>query len=230
MATTLAYLKEHILERSDMVGSQFVSDNELGRYINLSATELYDMLLAAYGNDYFVADGYQFCLVPGQEKYQLPTDFYKLVGVEVLSGDNAYTLERFNFQERNHYRNTLSVSNMGIAKHKYRLMGNRLMFVPKPADASTVIVYYAPKMAELSETVDLSDTIPEGWAEYVIVDVCIKLLTKAARLEELGPYVLQKNDLKVRIEKMAEFRDWGSPERVKDTSKINSWYFEDFTR
>ena len=54
-----------------------------------------------------------------------------------------------------------------------------------------------------------------GWEEYVIADVCIKLMVK----EESDPaaFMAQKAELKQRIESEAENRDVGFPDRVTDS-------------
>ena len=48
---TLADIKLRSREMADMVNSQFVSDDELKRYINASIQELYDVLIERFGTD-----------------------------------------------------------------------------------------------------------------------------------------------------------------------------------
>ena len=224
MSTTLIELREQCLQRSDMVNSQFVTTAELDFYINNSATELYDILLASYGNDYFMADGYTFNLISGQETYNLPNNFYKMAGIEILVGDKAYALDRFNFGERNYYRNSPYVAIYGTPSYRYRLFGNKIMFVPKPTGAYQMVLYYAPKMPVLTTGVNIDLSIIDGWTEYIVIDVAIKLLTKSGRLEELQPYVGQKMEIKQRLTEMKEYRDWGTADRVTDVTQRNRFW------
>jgi len=46
-------LREQILRHADMVGSLFVSDVELNALIDLNTRQLYDVLVAQYGDEYF---------------------------------------------------------------------------------------------------------------------------------------------------------------------------------
>jgi hypothetical protein len=48
-----AELREQILRHADMVGSLFVSDVELNALIDLTTRQLYDVLVAQYGDEYF---------------------------------------------------------------------------------------------------------------------------------------------------------------------------------
>ena len=58
----------------------FVTDDEASRHLNTGLQALYDKLVAAYGDDYFVATPYQFVTNGTSEQYPLPSDFYKLLG------------------------------------------------------------------------------------------------------------------------------------------------------
>ena len=41
-------------QRSDQVNSQFVTDSELDGYVNNSYSELYDIIVSRYDDDYFL--------------------------------------------------------------------------------------------------------------------------------------------------------------------------------
>src|SRR4051812_11022033 len=102
----LSDLRTAIRQRADMVNSKFVSDSELNSYINQSYFELYDLLIQKYGDNYFVATPYTFTTDGTSQLYDLPTDFFKLLGVDLAlsaSLDSYVTIRPFNFSERNRY-------------------------------------------------------------------------------------------------------------------------------
>ena len=78
----LEQLRVACRQRADMVNSTFITDAELNSYINASYFELYDLLVQKYGNDYYVQE-YYFNLVGNQSRYDLPEDFFKLLGVDL---------------------------------------------------------------------------------------------------------------------------------------------------
>ena len=47
-------LRTEVRQRADMVNSDFVTDNEINRYLNESISELYDMLISAKGQEWYI--------------------------------------------------------------------------------------------------------------------------------------------------------------------------------
>jgi hypothetical protein len=84
-----------------MENSLFVSDVEVNRYINESISDLYDQIIEAAGQEWFLTS-YRFTPVAGQSVYNLPHDFYLLKGVDMGEGDAAYPVLPYNFDERFH--------------------------------------------------------------------------------------------------------------------------------
>jgi hypothetical protein len=210
-----------------MVNSSFVTDAEWNSYIASSYKELYDLLVSAYGNDYYVATPVTFTTDGTSDTYPLPdgtlysgaSAFYKLLGVDLQtqSGQIWQTLKPFNFAERNRYAPYGVNSLYRNSAMKYRLEGNSIWFTPLPQAGLTIKLWYIPQPSTLSLDTDTFDGI-SGWEEYVIIDAAIKALQK----EESDVSVLlgQKQAMIVRIQAMAEQRDAGSPATVSDTMGI----------
>lgn len=212
VTTTLLQLKTQARQRSDMEGSDFVSDSELTSYINSSIAELHDLLVGTYGPDYFV-EKYQFSTVAGTEDYALPSNFYKLKGVDaLLSGTQYYSLRPFNFNERNRHQD-INWSLLAGPSIRYRLVGNNLKFNPAPDAGYSMRLWFIPTPTPLVLDADIYNDV-NSYAEYVIVDAAIKMLQK----EESDVSVLasQKMDLRKRIENMAANRDADQPESISD--------------
>lgn len=223
MATTmtLAELRSAVRQRSDMENSLFVKDSELNSYINQSYFELYDLLVQKYGDNYFVASPYSFTTDGTNDEYNLPSDFYKLLGVDLAlsqSTDSWVTIKPFNFQERNRYAVPNFQSFYGITNLRYRLQGNKLKLTPIPQANQPMRIWYVPRMTTLANNNDTVDGI-SGWTEYIIIDAAIKCLQK----EESDCTVLlaQKAAIIQRIENAAENRDAGFPKTVSDVAFSN---------
>ncbi len=223
---TLLSLRTQAKQRADMVNSSFVSDSEWNSYINASATELYDILVSAYA-DYYVSTG-SLSILNGTDTYSLPTDFYKLLGVDLVidANGNAVTLKPYNLQQRNAFLFTPTWNTVGLAYLRYHMQGQSIKFVPMPTTAQTVRILYVPALATLSGDSDTLDGV-DGWEEFIVIDSAIK--AKQKQEDDVGTLQGQKGAIIRRITEMAANRDAGSPEVVRDVTKsmpAEFWSFD----
>lgn len=218
---TLSYLMEQSRLAADKVGSGFIQDDELKAYINSSACELYDLLVSAYGNDYFRAS-YAFSTSGNTSAYDLPADFYKMIGLDYIIGSQeALTLKPFQFNERNRYRQgTYWNAITGAAGPRYNIANDQIIFMPVPDGVYSMELWYVPACPVLSASGDEFDGI-NGWEEFIIVDSAIKMLGK----EESDTSLLERrrNALVKRIEEMKENRDAGLSFRVSDVNHFDGY-------
>lgn len=224
-AITLSSMIQSVRERCDMVNSQFVTDNELTGYINASIAELRGLLIQKYGDNYFAAPPVTFQTDGTSQRYDLPDDLFKLMGVDLnlsSSPDGYVTLRKAMFRDRNKWAVPNTQTFYGPINLRYDLVGNQVMFFPIPQGGQTVRLWYVPKIVYL---VNPSDTIDgyNGWEEYVIVDTCIKTLLKEESTETAQMFGMQKASIVARIESEAENRDQGSPPTVIDTQRNSVW-------
>jgi len=228
---TFLSLREQARTRSDMTYSNFVSEDELKLFVNGSIKELYDLLVGSYA-DFYTADAYQFTIEDSSNTLSLPSDFYKLRGLD-RSLDNSgadtswYTVNNFNFQQRNAY-NQLSVALNGRVYPyvKYRVMGSAdlsgngyLQLIPQQSAAGLYRMWYIQRCPDLVDDEDEFNGI-SGWEEYVVVDVAIKMLQKEE--SDASALVAQKANLKKRIEQMSSERDAGIAETIVDV-RSSDW-------
>jgi len=223
LSTTLGQLITRVRQRSEQENSQFVSDDEIVTYINASLSELYDLMINEYGEDYFISTD-TITTTAGTSDYTLPDDFYKFVSIDLNANGNVnYSLQRFNFSERNKYQNTgYSVGTVSsTAPFKYTILGNNVKLLPVPQGTHTLTMYYVPQPPVLDNTAtEVSAQIPAGWLEYVVIDSAIKVMAK----EESDTTVLEREkfSLAARIKNMANNRDSESPESVTDVQGSHS--------
>lgn len=229
---TMTQLRTRVLRRADMVFPispnpafvDTVTGGELDRYINEAAKEFYDLLLAAYGEDYFYASTLT-TTVANVATVVLPSNFYKLLGVDATPAGAAHpiALERFNWNERNQ-RPTLIGWDWLSAEPRYRLRGDLLWLMPTPDAAYPITVHYVPTLADINDTTNQLDGI-NGWDEFVVLRAAIKCLAKeesdtSALMAELGA-------AKDRIVSMAPPRDIDKPLRVVDVMATAAYGWDD---
>lgn len=216
----LSVLRTRARVLCDQANSAFISDADFNALLNASADELYDILVERF-EDYFTTSS-TITTVSGTENYPVPTDFYKLVGVDFQIDSTRWrALEPFSVRERNVYRNLPTIGFPGY-ELKYWLRGSSFDLLPVPTAAWTLKLWYVPKRTQLALDTDTFDGV-NGWEEYVVVDAAIK----ATVAEEGDPSALMqaKAALLERIEKASSKRDAGSPARVSDVSRDDFLYW-----
>lgn len=219
MATvTLAQLRTRARQRADMESTGFVTDSELNTYINASYAELYDLMVSKYSEDYFVAPAHTFTTTLNVDKYPLPADFYKLLGVDFqINSSNWISVKRFEFSERNLPQIWEAYTPETI---RYRVFGDNILLSPVPAAGQSLRAWYIPLPETLSADSDSFSGI-NGFEEYVVIDAAIKMLTKEE--SDTSQLFMEKQAMRFRIEQMAEARDVAFPSTVQDTSTIPAW-------
>ena len=212
---TFEELIKNVRRRADMEFSTIVSDEEVGYYINSSATELHDILVTKF-EDYYITGPVDVTVLSGST-FELPSDFYKLKGLDVNLEGHDYAMHPFQFRDRHKYNNTFATRLFRNYDKRYRILGNTVHITPGSDATGNYKLWYVPKFASLVDPSDELNVIG-GWEEYVIVDAAIKCLQK----EESDPTILlaQKQALFNRIEVAAANRDVGASETVVD---VHNW-------
>lgn len=83
---TLTSLLAQVRQRADIENATArFPDAEVTEYINESIAELYDLLIGARGQEYYI-NSYSFGTTAGTVIYALPDDFYQLLGVDAALG------------------------------------------------------------------------------------------------------------------------------------------------
>lgn len=198
-----------------MEGSNFVTDAELTTYVNASIAELYDILVSRF-EDYYILDTTQ-TVASGSDQLTIPSDFYKLKGLDYDVGGGLYeTVRSFQFVERNE---TFDPGFGGtMPRMRYRVLGSYIKLTPPEFAPGNYRIWYIPRFAGLTLDADTFDGI-NGWTEYVVVDCAIKMLNKEE--SDSSAFREQKQKLLDRIEAMAADRDAGEPQTIVDMSTIN---------
>ena len=220
---TLSELRTEIRQLVNIENSQHIKDPELTTYINAGIAELYDLLVKKYGADYFMENA-SFSLVKDQDTYDLPTNFFKLKGVDLsLDSSRVVALEQFTFAERNVNKNYNGILNPNI-KTKYRLSGNKIIFSPVPKEVKEIKLWYVPHSVKLVNGTDTFNGY-NGWEDYVIIYAAIRC--KIKREESINELMELKGEIKQNIESASETRDAGDSPTWSSvrTRKEDDWWF-----
>lgn len=207
-----------------MVGSTFITDaaNSLDAWINEGVQELHELLAEKFDEDYLETSA-TFTTVAGTEAYNLPSDFYKLLGVDLTLGSQVISLQPYRRAERSLYKAAVG----GPTLPRYKLTGSQLRLLPAPDSAYAGRYWYIPTKTLL---VNGSDEInfPNGWERYVVLRAAITALKK----EESETASLENELALIRqdIERRAEQRDPGAPHKAVDVEAVaadpRTWLWE----
>ena len=223
MATkTLSALRTEIANRINFTvpaaSGTFITISEANACINNAINELRDVMIQKYGADYFATTS-TISLVNGTEAYSLPSDFFKLLGVDYQMSNNEYvTLTPYELSERNRFNRSILRPYASSEFLRYRIRGSQIIFSPIPTTTNTVRLIYVPLATALSADGDTFECF-NGWDEYVITDCCIKWLAK----EESSTTIWEqaKLALKERIESAAGNRDAGFSPCIADVRRLD---------
>ena len=225
--STLSELRTRARRRADAVGNNFFADAEINDYINIGLGELHDLLVSKY-EDYYVSS-VSFTLTSGTSTYAFSaislSDFYKLLGVDAVQGNDTVRVKKFNFADRNRYQADVSIySSKGYADYEYAIRGESIEFIPEPTSADSIKIWYVPSCTKLtSDSATVSNSIELNWEEYAVLVAAIKMRQK----EETSTAALERDleRITARIEEAARNRDAAEPFGITDeTSGVMPYY------
>lgn len=207
---TLASARTEIRQRTHLENSQFVTDAELNTMINKSRNELYDLLIASAED--WNGSSADFTISSGNT-FSPPADFYKFQGLDYIVSlpDKFQSLRRVIFGERNSGRQGYNLRDGTVTIYPYSW-----------AAGKTFRLYYAPVPAALVNDSDTFDGV-DGWSEYVVVDVCLKIAVKSNGDPAPDAFAAQKQAMVERIQALAAERDENEPAHVADINSSDAY-------
>ena len=219
MSTTLADLRLMTRELADIVSSSFVTTAELDRYINQVGSELHEKLVVRY-EDYFTSPTpTTFSLSGSTNTYALPSDFFKLRGVDYSDGGTWVSVHRYQHEERDRFVRPTYYT-YGGEERRFTVMGNSIVVAPESNAAGDYRFWYVPKWTNLSASSEPLPTAMEQWAEYIQVGAAIKCMLKEE--SDASALIMRKRELDARIDANAQNRDAHDQEMILSTGW--SWW------
>lgn len=188
MATfvTLADLTTHVRQRADMENGKFVSDDEIKHYLNDEIADLYAKMVNINDGKLFGTVSPELTSI-GDNSYQLPTDFMRLVDVNINTGSRWVPAYEADAQE---YYQLLTRQYTGDHDVRYYLhlnstQGRYELFMFPAKAVANIGVRYVPEAPLLSITTDTLKW-PSNWHEPCVAGAAAKCLNK----EESDPTAL----------------------------------------
>lgn len=214
---TLANLISRARSRADMPIAGFVTDAEVVDWLNEGVQKLHEKLVSAYGEEYVSSAA--TLIVNSSGSATLPTNFFKLLTVEMTIAGTVVTLLPFMQQERNAYRNALNLPSG--TKPRYKLSAGNLILRPPQVAGTQIALTYAPEatlllVATPTQTVNF----PNGWEKYVVLYAAIQMLEKEESSTTKAQDQLDKWDRE--LDELAQSRDNAAPKQSVDIDLVES--------
>lgn len=222
-ATTAGAIVTAAKQRADMENSAFISDAEWLSLVNASCAHLYEKIVEAYGNDYELATAYSLTTDGVSDRFALPADFFKLLGVDLSLSNPAatsagwVTVWRFNFAARNQFTLPNIQTLWGRTNLKYRLAGGNIWFIPLPAGGQTLRLWYAPRFTPFTAASDSFDFF--AWEEWAVNDAAMK--ARAKEQTPIDDLLRLQAAQEERLTHAMENRDAGAPATTVDVYRAN---------
>lgn len=160
---TWAELRTRIRQKTNKEKSQFVTDSEIDSLIEESYSVMYNKLVSTNEN-YFISST-TVSLVANTHTYALPSDFFKLKGVDISRNGVLYQLGLLPWENRNKYQ-SLSATFTSIPT-EYMFYNNSLRFVPTPNSGYTATIYYIPAPPRYISDATTIDGVA-GFEKYIV--------------------------------------------------------------
>lgn len=214
---TIADIRTLVRQRTDTVNTTFVTDAELNNWISDSAAELWDLLVDAYGEDYFTVSD-DLVTTPNSEQVVIPDGVYKLreLYYYTLQGSDRIRvrLPRVSFTDMMTDQRSPGWSvGPNYCNATYRIVRNVIRVAPLPTAAHTLEIWYVPASPKVVTDLQTLDSF-NGWHEYIVCDVAIKVAQKDQA--DVSVFAAQKEAMKQRISHMKHDRDIGQANYVQD--------------
>jgi hypothetical protein len=181
-----------------------------GNYIHVTANSIEGSNLVEIGARGALHGGVD-AVPSGETQYKV----YKLRGVDLNSSGNTYTLQQFQFRQRNKFKQAWPFNSALYARIMYyQLLGNKIRVIPAPTLADTVTLWYVPQLPLMTASVDLDSYIPESYVDFIIASAAAKAKVKEDD-DPSGMYA-DKAMIAKRIQDVAKTRVAGEPRCIVD--------------
>ncbi len=210
---TINSLVALVRTRTDQVNSTtFDDETDLKPWIRASLAQLYELLTSRWLDYYTISR--PISLLANQQSYSLPPDFRAMCDVYLLYNAGKYRerLQVFPPNQLGRYSNENLWRRWPMF---YRIQRNQIFFTPPPDRdlANAIEIMYVPQYkAPLLDFSTIDDILPNGWDEWVVLDVMEKMNIKL-RLD-LTPVQQAKAQMAQRLLAASSVRDGEAPQMM----------------
>lgn len=213
---TLSSLEAQVRQRSDTesLTTRF-PQSEVWEYINQSWAELYNVIVNS-GQEFYLSS-YSFNTSAGTTDYAVPSDFYLDKGVDVTVSGQLFTLERWQWEERDQY-DTMVTWSPGMP-WSYLVIGSNVSLRPSPGGVYSMRLWYYPAPTRMAAGGDTIDCMA-GFEEYIVNDAAAKILVKDDR--DPSACLAMKDRARGIIDRMISNRSRSTGNRVLNVYRANN--------
>ncbi len=220
-SVSLDEMRTRVRELANMeaqFASDFVTDDEIRRRLNEGLKQLYDMLIVARGEEYYLSTA-AIALTTGTNSYALPADFYQGSTVVVTDGSNYHQMRTWEANELARMLQTQTQGGSAIYALRYRFQGSNITVYPSPQTGWTITLLYIPAMTELVNAADTFDGV-NGWEQWAVLTAAIGCLIKEE--SDASALMAERAVIEEEIKKLAGARDASRASRIVDVR--GDWY------
>jgi hypothetical protein len=206
---TLAELIADVKAEGGYNRSLVFTDAVLTRWINQAICEVYEHLANKFEGHY-VSEA-SLSTVAGQVYVNLPSDFWKLLRLDVLQSSGVYyPMRRIALSAEDGYANgAFFDSRYGIYEYYgYYIRASRIQLVPTPTKVDTIRCVYIPYSTDLSASSSTFDGI-NGYEDLVVQIVLRKCYQREQK--DTRPAQMEIDRIFKRIDREASERNAAEP-------------------
>ncbi len=202
----------YVYANMTQANGSFITPAQALRFVNLAATEFYDLLVAARGHEYYIAEQ-SVSILSGTSRYALPADHYETLSITLAWGpDQVEEVDDYSsVRDRWQFLNGLQWSQW--ADKGFRLRAGFIEFLPVPRSNVTATHQYLPAMPDMTIGGASFDGV-NGWERLVSLKAASDMLTastkSSAAVDEKWAREYQ------RIQEMADQRAAEHPNKIRD--------------
>lgn len=202
----------YVYANMTQAAGSFITPAQALRFVNLAASEFYDLLVAARGHEYYIAEQ-TIPIVSGTSRYALPADHYETLSITLAWGsDQVEELDDISsVRDRWQYLNGLQWTQWN--DKGFRLRAGFIEFLPLPRSSVTATHQYIPAMPDMVIGGTSFDGV-NGWERLVSLKAASDMLT-ASRKESADVDAKWAREL-ARIQEMADSRAAEHPCQIRD--------------
>lgn len=205
---------------ADMVNTQFVTDQEIVGYIDKAYRQMY-VKIVSQGSNFFNTK-LDYAIVPQQDTYPLPVDFYRLTGVDLnIDSQNKITLMNINMNERNMLKNVFATAYVNRG-WRYWISAENIIFTPAPDNNASFTIWYIPDPVSIISTNQTLVLNPAVVVDYLGVSAAIRCLQKQE--SDSSVLIKEQADIITQILDATATQDSAFPLRVTDMTIINDQF------
>jgi hypothetical protein len=205
MATiTLSAIRDIVRFRGSFENSAKFTDARVNVEINAAYAELYEII--ADSNEGFFDTTGTVSTVAAQDWVALPSDFWRLRGVDRLDGGRYVELRQVGIADRNRFQQSGSPRAYRTAAGSTR---GRLILYPTPSAVETLRITYTPTVTALAADGDTVEAYND-WSDYICAGTLLRLYQREER--PLGEIQQELARITARIIKATAQRRAAEPE------------------